>query len=278
MVVQIEQRRIGDDEPTYVIAEAGINHNGDLSVAKELVTAADRAGADAVKFQTYKTDERAEEDSEIYDILDRCELSRADQRELFEFARERGMTMFSTPFDVDSVEFLDDLGVPAFKVASFHITHKKLLRAIAETGKPVIFSSGMATLDEVRSAIEIFDDHDVAHVLLHCVSSYPTDPTDTNLEILRTLDTTFDCPVGFSDHTIGTEVPSLSVAVGADAIEKHFTLDTSMEGPDHGLSLDPEGLESLVDEVRRVESILGDGTVRRLDAEADTVKFREETE
>jgi sialic acid synthase SpsE len=278
MVTDIAGRQIGDDAPTYLIAEAGINHNGDLSLAKELVTAAQDAGADAVKFQTYETEKRADEGTELFDILERCELSRDEQTELFEFCRDREMTTFSTPFDVDSVAFLDDLGVPAFKIASFHITHKELLRAVAETGKPVICSRGMATPEEIQEAVDIFEAHDTPYVLLHCVSSYPTEPTDANLEIVRTLDEEFDCPVGFSDHTLGTEVPALSVAVGADAIEKHFTLDTSMEGPDHDLSLDPDGMTALVEEVRRVEAILGDGTIRRVDVEADSMQFRESTE
>jgi sialic acid synthase SpsE len=277
MVVEIDGEQIGSDQPTYLIAEAGINHNGDLETAKELVTEAEQAGADAVKFQTYDTEKRAEEGSELFDILDECELSAAEERELFEFAREREITMFSTPFDVDSVAFLDKLDVPAFKVASFHITHKKLLRAIAETGKPVVFSRGMATLAEIREAVAIFESHDTPHVLLHCVSSYPTEPEEANLEIIRSLDNEFDCPVGFSDHTLGTEVPSLSVAVGADAIEKHFTLDTSMTGPDHELSLDPEEMAQLVEEVARVEKILGDESVRRLDSEVEAMQFRVES-
>lgn len=277
MVVTIGEQRIGEDEPTYLIAEAGINHNGELAVAKDLVRAVKEAGADAIKFQTYETEKRVEESSDIFDILKQCELSREAETELFEFAREQGLTIFSTPFDVESVEFLDKLGVPAFKAASFHITHKKLLRAMAETGKPVIFSRGMATLEEITEAVDIFDRHDTPCVLLHCVSSYPTEPEDANLEIIRTLDDEFDCPIGFSDHTLGTEVPSLSVATGADVIEKHFTLDTSMDGPDHELSLDPDGMKTLVEDVRRVESILGDGAVRRLDAE-DAMEFRTETE
>lgn len=278
MVVEIAGQEIGHGKPTYLIAEAGINHNGDLSLAKELATAAQDAGADAVKFQTYDTDRRAEEGTELYDILDRCELSRDEEKALFDYCIDQEITMFSTPFDAESVKFLNELGVPAFKIASFHITHKKLLRAIADTGKPVIFSRGMATLKEVREAVDIFRSRETPHVLLHCVSSYPTDPGDANLEIIRTLAETFDCLVGFSDHTLGIEVPALSVAVGADAIEKHFTLDTSMDGPDHDMSLDPEEMSDLVEEIRRTESILGDGEVRRLETEADTMSFREETE
>lgn len=278
MQIDIDDRQIGDGEPTYIVAEAGINHNGDISLAKELVTAAQTAGADAVKFQTYTTEKRVEEDSELFDVLKRCELTESECEELFEFCLEQGMTMFSTPFDVESIELLHDIGIPAFKVASFHITHKKLLRAIAETGKPVIYSRGMATLDEIREAVEIFDARDIPQALLHCVSSYPTEPEDANLEIIRTLAEEFGFPVGFSDHTLGTEVPSLSVAVGADIIEKHFTLDTTMEGPDHEMSLDPDRMGTLVEDVRRVEAILGDGAVRRLDAETDTMQFREQTE
>jgi sialic acid synthase SpsE len=278
MVVNINAQEVGTDRSTYIVAEAGINHNGDLSLAKELVTAAKDAGADAVKFQTYETEKRVDKDSDLFDILDQCELSRAEQEELFEFADEEGMTAFSTPFNLGSVEFLDEIDVPAFKIASFHITHKKLLRKIAETGKPVIFSRGMATSEEIHEAVEIFEKHDTSHVLLHCVSSYPTEPEDANLEIIRTLDDEFSCPVGFSDHTLGASVPSLSVAVGADMIEKHFTLDSSMDGPDHELSADPEEMQTLVDEVDHVESVLGDGTIRCIEAEEATKQFREKTE
>lgn len=278
MVVEIDGQTIGGENPTYLVAEAGINHNGDLSLAKRLVEEAQEAGADAIKFQTYETEKRADEGSDLFDILDRCELTRDEQAELFEFSRERGMTMFSTPFDVGSVEFLDDIGVPAFKIASFHITHKKLLRAVADTGRPVILSRGMATPAEIEAAIEIFAAHETPHVLLHCVSSYPTEPEDANLEIIQTLSEKFDCPTGFSDHTLGVEVPALSVATGADAIEKHFTLDNEMDGPDHELSADPEELADLVAEVRRVEAILGDGTIRRVEAEEETMQFREQTE
>lgn len=277
MVVEIDGKRVGTDESTFVIAEAGLNHNGDLSLAKDLVTAARDAGADAIKFQTYDTEIRAGDDEDLFEILDQCELTEAEEKKLFAFSREQGMTIFSTPFDVGSVRFLDELDVPAFKIASFHITHKKLLRTIAETGKPVVFSRGMATSDEIREAVEIFNTYDVPHVLLHCVSSYPTEPEDANLEIIRTLNKKFDCPVGFSDHTLGPEVSALSVAVGADFIEKHFTLDTKMDGPDHALSVDPNGMKKLVDEVRRVETVLGDGRIRRIEAEEEATQFREET-
>jgi sialic acid synthase SpsE len=278
MVVTINSHRLGDDHGTFIIAEAGINHNGDLSLAKELVTHAKEAGADAIKFQTYVTEKRVDSDSELFETLKDCELSREEQRELFEFSRAEGLICFSTPFDIGSVEFLDSVGMQAFKIASFHITHKKLLRAVAETGKPVIFSRGMATPDEIDDAIDIFEEHGTEYVLLHCVSSYPTEPEDANIEIVRTLRQRYDCPVGFSDHTLGTEVPTLSVAAGAGAIEKHFTLDTEMSGPDHSLSADPAQLETLVSEVRRVEEILGDGEIRCVESEADTKAFREHTE
>jgi N-acetylneuraminate synthase/N,N'-diacetyllegionaminate synthase len=278
MVVEIDDRPVGDKEPTYLIAEAGINHNGELSLAKDLVIEAAEADANAVKFQTYETEKRVEPGSELFDILGQCELSRAETRELFEFARDQDVSIFSTPFDKDSVAVLDELGVPAFKIASFHITHKQLLRRIAATGRPAILSTGMATMDEIRDAVEIFESREIPYVLLHCVSSYPTEPEDANLAVIRTLDRAFDCPVGFSDHTLGTEVPSLSVGVGADVIEKHFTLDSSMDGPDHDLSVEPAELARLVEECRRVESILGDGTVRCVETESATTKFREQTE
>lgn len=275
--IDIDGREIGDGHPTFIIAEAGINHNGDIELAKELVDEARAAGADAIKFQTYDTESRVDTESPLYDTLKQCELRQEEFEELFEYCQDRELLFFSTPFDVESVALLDELGVPIFKVASFHITHKRLLRSICETGKPIIFSRGMASEDEIIEAIEIFEEHGIEHVVLHCVSSYPTEWEDANLNVIRTLREKFDCPVGYSDHTLGTFVPSLAVAVGATVLEKHFTLDTQMEGPDHSLSAPPDAMTELVDNVREVEMILGSKEIRVVDSEEPTMEFRKET-
>lgn len=276
--IQIEDRQIRDGHETFIIAEAGINHNGDLDVAKELVTEASENGADAVKFQTYDTDRRVDGDDPLYDVFDKCELSYDEFRELHSFAQEKEIIFFSTAFHVEDVEFLEELDVPAYKAASFHVTHKRMLKAMARTGKPVILSRGMATEDEIREAVDIFNEHDTPHALLHCVSSYPTMKHDANLNIINTLRERFDCPIGYSDHTFGPQVSKLSVAVGGTIIEKHFTLDTEMDGPDHEHSLDPAGLQELTDKVREVEEILGEGGIRKLNCEAEATRYRVETE
>ena len=277
-MVNISGSEIGDGEPTYVVAEAGINHNGDIGTAKELIDEAERFGSDAVKFQTYNTEKRVDETSDVFDVLKKCELREEETRELFDYADTKNIEVFSTPFDLESVNLLEDIGVNVYKIPSFYITHKKLLRRVAETGKPVIFSTGTADRSKVRDAIEIFEKEGSPYIPLHCVSSYPTQPQDANLEVINTLREICGDPVGFSDHTEGIEVPGLSVAVGASVIEKHFTLDSEMEGPDHELSIEPEEFRSMVERIRRVESILGSGELEFLESEKDIKPFVKTTE
>lgn len=275
--IRIAGHPVGDGPQTFLIAEAGINHNGSLELAKDHVREAEQAGADAVKFQTYSAEDRVGTDSPLYETLKQCELSESVWHELAEFTAERDVLFFSTAFDPDDVALLQELDVPAFKAASFHIAHKRLLRAMAETGKPTIFSRGMADEGEIRDAIEIFEKRDSPHALLHCVSSYPTESDDANLNIIRTLRREFNCPVGYSDHTLGTMVPAMSVAVGGTIIEKHFTVDKTLSGPDHEMSADPTEFAELVECVRETEAMLGSGEIRLLDCEEGTTQFRKES-
>jgi sialic acid synthase SpsE len=242
-----------------------------------MIEQAAAAGADAVKLQTYRTEARVPSDSPIYGVLAEAELDAGAHRRLRGVADGEGVAFISTPFDPDSVELLSKLDVPAYKIASFDIVNLKLVERIAREQKPVIVSRGMADLDESDAAIELLVRHGAQPVLLHCISSYPLEPVDANLAVIRTLRGRYDCPVGYSDHTLGVEVATLAVAAGASVIEKHFTLDRSLPGPDHALSADPGQLRQLIDRVREVERILGSDRPGRFPSEAGTAVYRRPT-
>lgn len=259
---------------TFIIAEAGDNHNGSRELAFRLIDKAVEAGADCVKFQTFVTDEviskRAEKaeyqkaatgsDESQYQMVKKLELSFEQFRELQKYAEERDITFLSTPFDIPSVEFLDSINIPCFKIPSGEITNLPYLIKIAETGRDVIMSTGMAELNEIESAINILREHRSGDIsLLHCNTEYPTPYEDVNLRAMSTLKEKFGVRVGYSDHTQGIEVPIAAVALGAEIIEKHFTLDHNMEGPDHKASLEPDELKQMVDGIRKTEKALGNG-------------------
>lgn len=272
--VTIAGTKIGDGHPTYVIAELGINHGGDMRVAHQLVTEAARAGANAVKLQTYITEKRVPKDSPIYGVLKAAELAPAQQAELFAAARKLGVTVFSTPFDEESVAALAKLGAPAFKIASFDIVNLKLLRAVAARRLPVVISRGMATKKELDRAVNLLVKAGCKCVILHCVSAYPTPLDAANLGVIGSLRAVYDWPIGYSDHTLGIEAPAAAVAAGAVAIEKHFTLDKKAAGPDHALSADPADMRAMVAELRKVERMLGSNKLQVYDAERSTLQYR----
>lgn len=271
--VRIGSRAVGPGHPCFVIAEAGVNHNGDLSCARRLVDAATDAGADAVKFQTFSAERLAAPDALKADyqaratgagsqleMLRRLELSPEAHEELRDRCANRGITFLSSCFDEAAVGLLERLGTPALKIPSGEITNRPLLERAARTGRPLIVSTGMARLDEVKSAVQTLREagaHEI--VLLHCVSGYPADPADANLRAMETLRAATGLPVGYSDHTLGVEVALAAVALGACVLEKHFTLDRLSAGPDHGSSLEPGELVALVRGVRAVEAALGHG-------------------
>lgn len=277
-VVTIGDGAVGPSRPAFLVAELGINHGGDVEVAKQLIEAAAQAGADAVKLQTYRTEERVPRDSPIYDVLKEAELDEASHRDLKLVAADSGVALLSTPFDEESVALLSDLGVPAYKIASFDIVNLRLIQLVASQGKPVIISRGMATLAESDQAVEQVRSSGAPLILLHCVSAYPLQPADSNLAVLDTMRARYGCPVGFSDHTMGIDVPALAVTRGADVIEKHFTLDRTAPGPDHELSAEPAELAALVSRLREVEAIIGSSEPRLLDAEGGTVPYRRPSE
>lgn len=265
---------VGPGQPCFIIAEAGVNHDGDVGRACALIDAAADAGAHAVKFQTFRTDLLVTEgarkaayqengtgaDESQADMLRRLELPADSWRLLSDRCRQRGIIFLSTPFDEDSAELLHDLGVPAIKLPSGELTNLPLIASIARRGRPIILSTGMGTLGEVASAVQVVEAAGAPPLaLLHCVSDYPTAPEDANLRAMDTLRAQFDVPVGWSDHTTGIDIAIAAVALGATIIEKHFTLDRELPGPDHAASLEPDELTLLVSSVRRVESAMGDG-------------------
>ena len=284
--LNITGRALGPGHPCFVIAEAGVNHNGDPNVALQLIEAAAKAGADAVKFQTftaqrlvspsapkalYQAATTGSGESQFH-MLRRLELSAQTHQRLMAESHRRGILFLSSPFDEDSANLLDQLGVPAFKIASGELTNWPLLAHIARKGKPIILSTGMSSLPEVREAVRVI--RETGHTLLallHCVSNYPADPRDANLRAMHTMTEAFGVPVGFSDHTPGIDVALAAVALGACVIEKHLTLDRGLPGPDHRASLEPKEFLELVQGIRLVECALGHGRKEPAASEAATV-------
>ncbi|WP_338834405.1 N,N'-diacetyllegionaminic acid synthase [Moorella humiferrea] len=262
----------------FIIAEAGVNHNGDLQLAKKLVDAAVEAGADAVKFQTFKAEEvvtpnaeRAQyqkdnmpgKDESQLEMIKQLELSYAQFRELYAYCRQKGIIFLSSPFDQESIDFLAELGVPYFKIPSGEITNYPFLRRIAGKKRPVILSTGMATLGEVEGGLRVLREAGASNItLLHCTTSYPAPPEEVNLRAMLTMKHAFALPVGYSDHTEGIAVPIAAAALGAEVIEKHLTVDRNLPGPDHRASLEPGEFKEMVVAIRQVEKSLGDGIKR----------------
>jgi N-acetylneuraminate synthase/N,N'-diacetyllegionaminate synthase len=274
---------IGPGSPCFVAAEVGLNHNGDLDLAHRLIDAAAEAGADGVKFQSYRTGDFLSDRTLTYEYESEGRVVRESQFDMFARAEltvealvelrvhcdERGVVFFATPTSAEGVDDLVRSGAPLLKNGSDFLAHLPLIRAMARAGLPTVLSTGMATLAEVDDAVRTYrhaGGRDL--ILLHCTSSYPTPPEEVNLRALRTLATAFDCPVGLSDHTDGVVAAIGAVALGACFLEKHFTLDRTLPGPDHRFSSDPHELRALVDAVRAVEAALGSGDVRPTSSEA----------
>ncbi|WP_085445747.1 N-acetylneuraminate synthase [Magnetofaba australis] len=259
----------------FIIAEAGVNHNGDLVLAKRLIDAAAAAGADAVKFQTFRAEriaaahaakadyqKRLTDGDDQLSMLKQLELSEADHHALIAHCQERGIAFLSTPFDIDSARLLRGLGLTTFKIPSGEITNLPLLREIAGYGYPVIVSTGMADLTEVGATIDalVSAGQNREHItLLHCTTEYPAPLHSVNLRAMQTMGAEFGLPIGYSDHTPGIAIPTAAAALGATVIEKHFTLDRTLPGPDHAASLEPDELTAMVAAIRGVEQALGNG-------------------
>jgi len=275
--IKIEGRLIGAGQPCYLIAEGGVNHNGDIEIAKRLVDEAKAAAADAIKFQSFSADAiatlecpkasyQSKEVGTQRAMLKRLEIDAKGLAEIRAYAKRRRITLLSSPFDLASADIVDEAGIPAFKIGSGEITNLPLLARVASKGKPVIMSTGMATLGEIETAIGVLKKAGAKEVsLMHCVSEYPANPKDANLLLVKTLEDCFAVPIGFSDHTIGFYLPLAAVTLGACMVEKHLTLDRKMKGPDHKASMEPSEFKEMARAIREVESALGDG-VKRLTA------------
>ena len=272
-MLKIRERTISESEKAFIIAEAGVNHNGDMNIAKEMIDVAMEAGVDAVKFQTFKTEELILKNIDKapyqkvttgcketqYDMLKRLEMTEEQNMELMDYCKRKGLIFLSTPFEKTSLDELDELGVPAFKVAATDLTNIQFLRQVAKKGKPIILSAGMCYLEEVQKALEAIYPINRQVILLQCTANYPIQDAEANINVIRTFKDQFSILVGYSDHSEGVGASPYAVAVGAKVIEKHFTLDKSMEGPDHRASVSPEELKRLVIEIRHVEAYLGNG-------------------
>lgn len=283
--MRIGDKAIGAGAPCFVIAEAGVNHNGDVELAHQMIDMAADSGADAIKFQTFQADllaspaaEKAAYQSALTDagesqrdMLRRLELKASDFFDLKAHCERRGIIFLSTPFEDESVGVLDRLGVAAFKIPSGEVTNLPLLRLIAGKGRPIILSTGMADLAEVKAAVEAIQAvAPVPLALLQCTSLYPAEPAQCNLRAMKTMADAFGLPVGFSDHTVGITVPIAAAALGAAIIEKHFTLDRNMPGPDHKASLLQDELRAMIGGIREAEAALGDGVKKPLAEEGLT--------
>lgn len=276
------------ESPCFIIAEAGVNHNGDLALAKQLVLAAKEAGADAVKFQTFQAKHLVTADApqadyqarnsgkteSQFDMLKRLELPLEAFAELSRYCQELGIMFMSTAFDEESADFLAGLGMSIFKIPSGELTNIPLLQHIARFGKPMIVSTGMGTIEEIKEAVEAIQaagNDDIT--VLHCVTDYPTPPEQVNLRAMHVIQAALGVPIGYSDHSMGIEASVIAVAAGAKVIEKHFTLDCNLPGPDHKASLEPKDLGEMVKGIRKVEVLLGSGKKQPNEAELAVAKI-----
>jgi N,N'-diacetyllegionaminate synthase len=270
--INIEHYKIGDSHPVFVIAEIGVNHNGNLELAKQLIREASLCGADCVKFQTFKADRVATKDApkaayqlqttakneSQVDMLKKLEMSMDSYREIIECCKENNVLFISTPYNIEDVDFLEELGVSAYKLASIHASEPWFASYVAKTGKPVILSTGMATLAELELTIgKMTETKNKQIMLLQCTTNYPSKLEDTNLLAMQTLAEKFNLIVGYSDHTTDDVACIVSVGLGAKVIEKHFTIDKSLEGPDQSTSANPEEFSRLVQAIRSAELVLG---------------------
>lgn len=288
--IKIGNKLIGEGEPCFVIAEVGSNHNRDFKQALKLIDVAVEAGADAVKFQTYsaekiyskktpkmsylKKEGLAREDESVYDLIKRIEIPRKWHKDLANYCAEKEVVFLSTPFDLQAVDELEEVGMLAYKIASFEITHLPLLEHAARTGKPIILSTGMADLSDIETALEvIYNQGNENVVLLHCAINYPPKYEDLNLRAMETMRHAFQVSVGFSDHTLGITSDIAAVALGACVIEKHFTLDRKLPGPDHPFALEPDELKAMIQAIRDTEAALGSPIKRHTQAEEEMYRL-----
>ena len=280
--IKIGNRMVGDDHPTYIIAEIGINHNGDLEIAKQMIDAATHVGVDAVKFQKRTPEictppEQQKQMRETpwgyityLDYRYKVEFGEKEYREIDRYSKEKGITWMASVWDEQAVDFLEKFDTPAYKVPSASLTDHTLLRYARKTGKPLVISTGMSTMEQIRAAVKVVGTENL--VITHCTSTYPCEPEELNLRMIQTLREEFPCPVGYSGHEVGLVPPQVAVALGACMIERHLTLDRAMWGSDQAASVEPSGFERLVKYVRTAEASLGDGVKHVYDSELSSLK------
>ncbi len=283
-----ENRRIGENEPPFVIAEIGNNHNGDLDLAFKLIKIAKEIGVDAVKFQVkdiekafskelldapYVNDNSFGKTYREHKIA--LEFSEEQLKQIYDYARSLGIICFSTPFDTNSVDLLERIDNPIYKISSFHVTDLELIEYVCKTGKPILLSTGMSTINEIDKAIDLIRKYTNQFVLLHCISCYPTEDKDINLRVIPTLRSRYNCQVGYSGHERGVAICTSAIALGACVIERHFTLDRTMKGPDHASSVEPPGMSLIVNRAKRMFEAMGNPNKSVLDCELkNRKKFR----
>mgnify|MGYP003973443327 FL=1 len=285
-VVELDQQKIGENQPTYIIAEIGLNHNGDLKLAKKMIDQAHRSGASAAKLQTYKKgrisprvrtsryyEDLVDTQESLSEMLDNVSFTHEETQELFEYGREIGITIFSTPFDLESLALLESISCPAYKISSMDIVNIPLIKAVADTGKPIIISTGMSDISDIQAATDaVLSSSNSQLILLHCISSYPCPPSSANIRMIQRLANTFETIVGYSDHTTGVDISMAAIALGAKVIEKHFTIDRKMDGPDQNFSILEDELSLLTSSARRIEGALKDNGYGVLPSELATAQ------
>lgn len=274
--VCIGNREVGPGQPTFIVAEIGINHNGDLDVARQLIDVAAAIGCDAVKFQKrtvdviYIPEELAKPRESPFGTTNRelkegLEFSLDEYKEIDRYCKERGIMWFASCWDGGSVDFIEQFAPPCYKIASASLTDDHLLQYTCQTGRPIILSTGMSAMAEIRHAVEVLGEDDL--ILMHCTSTYPSKPHELNLRVIQSLQAEFSCPVGYSGHEVGLQTTLAAVVLGARAIERHITLDRAMWGSDQAASVEPHGFARLVRDIRVIETALGDGVKRVYESE-----------
>ncbi|MFX1579774.1 MAG: N-acetylneuraminate synthase family protein [Promethearchaeota archaeon] len=281
--VTIGNKKIGEGHPTFIVGEIGINHNGDLENAKRLIDVGVFAGCDAIKFQKRNPDSAVPEDQKqklrqtpwgeipYIEYKKKIEFEEEEYKFIDEYAKKQNILWFASPWDEDSVEFLERFRVPCYKMASASLTDHTLLKTVRDLGKPMILSTGMSTMKQIDEAIDVLSGTDNI-VILHCNSSYPAKNDELNLLAIETLRNRYDCPIGYSGHETGLQTTIAAVALGADMIERHITLDRAMWGTDQAASVEPFGMLRLVRDIRVIEAALGDGEIRVYDSEMPVMK------
>ena len=273
------------EESTFIIAEIGVNHNGSIELAKNMIKSASRCGVDAVKFQTFRSEDLVTENAKTaeyqqknanensqFEMLKKLELTFEDFKELKDYASKCNVMFISSPFDINSVDLLENLNVSLYKLGSGELNNFELIDYVQKTNKPMILSTGMATLEEIKETYDFIENKENL-IILHCITGYPTSFEEANLNFIKTLQSEFDVPIGFSDHSPGIELPIAAVALGACVVEKHFTLDKTLEGPDHKASLNPVEFKTMVDAIRNVEVAMGDGVRKFSENELEIKKI-----